>query len=131
MARRMVEGQLTLDLFSERRTARDPDFWIGWLVKQHGVDGDGVRLARRIFAELPWFEACDRCKVVPVMSGSQRVDGFTVADAELFGLFDPSLDYHVCWDRKWAAMHGVPKERIADVARWDYGKNAPVFGKEV
>lgn len=132
MARvRMIEGQMALDLFSDVRAVRDPDYWVGWLVKQHGVSGDGVALARRIFAELPWLEATERCKVVPAMSGSERIDGFTVADADLFGLFDLTLDYHVCWDRHWAAKKGVARDRIAGVVRWDYGKAAPVYGEEV
>lgn len=132
MTRSAVEGQLSLDFFLEKHTVwRDPENWISGMIKSCGIDKDGVRLARRIFAELPWLEAAERSKVVPVLSGKYRVEGFTVTDVDLFGVFDLTLDYHVCWDRKWAAIKGVPKDRIADIAAWDYGKNAPVFREEV
>lgn len=132
MARvRMVEGQLALDLFPMKEFERDVDTWIEWLVTSCKVADDGVSLARRIFDELPWFEATSRCKVVPVLSGDQRIEGFTVDDVDLFGVFDQTLHYHVCWDRKYAAWKGVPKERIPYVDRWDYGKGVPVFREEV
>lgn len=115
-----MDGQLVLDLFSHTEpNQRALEGCLEWLHRVHGCSDAVDDVVRAI------FEACgcdgyDRAKVMTVLDGAHRVSGFTLADASLFGVFDPTLDYHVCWDRAWAARKGVWKPFIALVHSCDY-----------
>jgi hypothetical protein len=103
----MTPAQLTLDLWpAERRERMAPvDEFVRWAHETCGCGADVDGIVREAFAALP--DAYDRCKALTCLSGTHRADGWTVADAGVLGVLDGSLDYHVCWDRKWAALCGV------------------------
>lgn len=43
------------------------------------------------------------------------------------GVFDYSIDYHVIWDRCWAAKNGVRWSDAVKLLGWDYSKGEPIW----
>lgn len=121
-------GQIALDLFAE--TEGKPDYeqnTIDWLYRVHGITEEGEKAARRIFAAFPTTPAIDRIGAVAFLDGKSKVDGWSLDDLELVGALDPDLDYHTVWDRCWAARRGMPKEDVARLVKFDYGRGNHVF----
>ena len=121
---RQAAGQMTLDLFGEKpsrpmHATSQVDETIAWLCDRRGCDHDIDPVVRRIFETMP--DAFERCKVLTSLSGYLRRDGYGMGDVETFGVFDATLDYHVVWDRRWAAECGVDKSLVGSVHRCDYG----------
>lgn len=125
-----LSGQLSLLLFAETRADDPKAAHIEWLRKARGLDDEGIELAERVFDAFPSMqEAIERCKAINVANGSRKLVGWETLDAvEILGILDPSLDYHVCWDREWAARRGYSKQDVARMSSWNYAKNEPVFG---
>lgn len=124
-----MQGQLSLDLTTVGESPNLEARCFDWLRETHGVGDAGIDMARRLFAEFGQ-EAFERCKAIPALDGKRRADGFTLADADLLGVFDASMDYHAVWDRAWAARQGLPKRDIVRLVRWDYGAEHPTFEEE-
>lgn len=109
--------QLTLDLFAADKPARQTplEYFLDWAHRVHKCGHEIDEIAARLFDTMP--DAFDRGKALVTASGHGGFDQFTV---DALGLFDTSLDYHVCWDRAWAHRHGVPIELIPRIHRCDY-----------
>lgn len=109
--------QLALDLFAEERPKRQTplEHFLDWAHRVHKCGPEVDAIAARLFDEMPY--PFDRGKALVMACGHGRFDQ-QVVDA--LGLFDETLDYHVCWDRAWAYGHGVPIELIPLVRRCDY-----------
>lgn len=112
-----MSTQMALDLFaSEKPPKQTPlEFFLQWAHKTHKCGHEIDAIAERLFAEMPC--PFDRGKALVMVCGHGKFDQ-QIIDA--LGLFDASLDYHVCWDRAWAATHGIPKSLISRVHRCDY-----------
>ena len=130
---RQLQGQMELNLFpaSERENTREGmrDFCLDWLCRYHGCNRrDIAPVVKRLYEEFPSWEAFDRAKVLRHVNGKRKVRGWRVEDAEaVLGIFDHSIDYHVCWDRAQAAWQGVSKGDVARVIDFDYRRKVPVF----
>ena len=113
-----MSTQMALDLFAIAPPPPKPTSIESFLRWAHGTHECGAEIdaiAERLFAEMPW--PFDRGKALVMACGHGRFDQ-QIIDA--LGLFDETLDYHVCWDRAWAATHGIPKSLISRVHRCDY-----------
>ena len=116
-----------------------------WLVSIHGCDEEPTaEILHRLYDIFPRGEAFERSKVLPIAFGKLRFgfDGggknseselgldnpnegmrWKVGAEELetiYGIFDPGIDYHTVWDREWASRHGMSKEDVARLVKWDY-----------
>lgn len=75
-----------------------------------------------------WYE-----RTKGIADAAQLMDRNAINAPSLFsacyalGVFDYSLDYHVIWDRCWAARNGVPWSEACKVMGWDYGKREPIW----
>lgn len=75
-----------------------------------------------------WYE-----RTKGIADAAQLMDRNAIQAPSLFsacyalGVFDYSLDYHVIWDRCWAARNGVPWSEACKVMGWDYGKREPIW----
>lgn len=126
-----LSGQLSLLLFAETRADDPKAAHIEWLRKARGLDDEGIELAERVFDAFPSMqEAIERCKAINVANGSRKLVGWETSDAvDIIGVLDPSLEYHVCWDRAWAARNGCPKQDVPRVVAWDWKRLSPVYGE--
>lgn len=115
--------QLRLDLFP--KTPRDHvSEWRKWLQEPfNGVDDEGLKVFDRLLETFKRSEAFERSKCLNVTHGKRKVDGLTVDDLGLF----TAEDYHICWDRAWAAQNGTPLEIVRKMRYWDYGKKEPIY----
>ena len=128
-----LNGQMVLPLFQvERKRATLEDYresCITWLCRYYGCNRKKITpVVERLYKEFSQCEAFDRAKVLTALDGKHQISGWSLEDAEnVFGIFDGSLDYHTCWDRKWAAHNGYSKEEVAKIIEWDYRKQEPIF----
>lgn len=104
-------------------------WWWNWLVNTRKVDANECYdVFNELVEKFGRIEAFDRSKALDTLSSERRIDGWSIADLEIIGLFDESLDYHTVWDRAWAARNGMPKEDVARLKWWDYSsKREHVF----
>ena len=115
--------QLQLDLFPTPPRDLIAE-WKKWLREPfNAVDDEGLEVFDRLLAKFSRTEAFERSKCLKATHGKRKVDGLTVDDLGLF----TAEDYHTCWDRKWAALNGVPVDRVREVREWDYGKKEPIW----
>lgn len=112
--------QLTLDLFPSETSCDKPEegtqlgHFLRWAHDTHHCHEGIDDVARRVFAEMP--DPFDRCKALVTVFRIGR-DGSECVP--LLGLFDEE-DYHTCWDRAWAVVHGVPYELIPRIRYCKY-----------
>ena len=121
--------QMTLDLFPEvRRHAHTPEWCIEWLQGVHGCTDAIVPLVESLYSEFGFIEAFERAKCLKSLDGKRRIDGWVLRDAvDVYDLFNPDLDYHVFWDRAWAARNGYGKDDVRLLVGWDYGSKEPIW----
>lgn len=120
MAARNVATQLTLDLFGSRREERDPIESFMEYARDMGCVDELVPYVRRAYDTFGRAEAFDRCKALLCLAGTHKADGYDLRDAEMLGVYDRGIDYHTCWDRKWAIRAGLAREQVARVIWCDY-----------
>ncbi len=117
---------MSLDLFPAPPVVWDMEREWEWLRGEPFAVGDEARPAlERIYAARGDHDAFEAAKCLRSLSGRHRIEGWDVSDAEALGLYDPCIDYHVCWDRCWAARRGLPKEDALGVMEWNYAKDEP------
>ena len=118
-----MNGQLQLDLFPTPAYDHEAE-WRKWLREPfNDIDDEGMEVFDRLCKRYRWNEATERSKCLVVVYGRKKIDSLTVDDLGLF----TADDYHTCWDRKWAALNGVPVDRVREVREWDYGKKEPIY----
>lgn len=112
-----MSTQMALDLFADEKPPKltPLESFLRWAHDVHKCGHEIDEIAERLFVEMS--EPFDRGKALVMVCGHGRFDR-DVIDA--LGLFDAALEYHVCWDRAWAAVHGIPHELIRSVHRCDY-----------
>lgn len=129
---RPLDGQMTLDLFPEERPKarawRPFEDTLDWLINTWHCPEDVVRpYVERCFGEFTeTWEAVDRAQELKwfFSAGRRRQPG--CAPEEL-GMFDHGIDYHVFWDRCWAALWIGPEE-AKQVMEWHYNYRQPYTG---
>lgn len=104
-----LPGQMVLDLFPEEypKWANPLESVIRWLVDEWLCPEEDVR---------PYVERAFR--------------EFGRPEAVGLGMFDASIEYHVFWDRCWAALWIGPEE-AASVSAWHYNYRQPYTGAPV
>lgn len=114
--------QTQLELWPEIRLVNDnpTDGFMEYAKRTHGCDDSILPYVERAYAMFGKSEAFDRCKALLSLAGAHKADGYDLRDADMLGIYDPEIDYHVCWDRSWAAGHGVPREIVPRVSACDY-----------
>lgn len=124
-----MSEQLTLDsLLEGKKDEQHPaQFWVDWLVETHGCPRDVVH--ERVYRLYDEFGRAgfERCKVYTDLCGKFPAGDLTIEDEGLLGVFDRSVNYHLLWDRAWAARKGIPKEKLGNMFRWDYAHNRPIW----
>ncbi len=112
--------QLTLDLFpcdaphDDTKEETPLGLFLRWAHDTHRCHSGVDDVARRVFDEMP--DPFDRCKALVTVFRCGR-DGREYVP--LLGLFEEK-DYHTCWDRAWAAVHGVPNDLIPKIRSCEY-----------
>lgn len=120
--------QLTLDLWPTEVTDSPAGRFVEWAQSTHGCDDSIIPYVERAYDMFGNYEAFDRCKVLTVLNGVHRVDGYGLNDTGILGVYDATIDYHTCWDRAWAVKAHVDKHLIARIKYCDYRRTYdPVF----
>lgn len=116
--------QMTLDLFAADKPPKltPLDSFLQWAHGMHHCGCEIDAIASRLFDRMP--DAFDRGKALVTAC---RVGVFDPLVVGALGLFDASLDYHVCWDRAHAARCGIPRERVGEVHSCDHDNRGPGF----
>ena len=119
-----MSEQLMLDLFNEGKRHRQTPKrrFLNWAHDIHGCGSEIDSIVGRLFDTMP--DPFERGKALVMAYKHEKFDRQVLDD---LGLFDASLDYHVCWDRAWALSHGVPSALISDIQRCDHNSKAPGF----
>ena len=119
-----MSTQMALDLFANDKPPKPTplESFLKWAHDIHKCGHEIDAIAERLFAEMPL--PFDRGKALVMVCGHGRFDQGVV---DALGLFDAALEYHVCWDRAWAAVHGVPCELLPSVYKCDYNNRTPSF----
>lgn len=131
--RKAIVGQMMLELFpDEAPRCRDvftPDWCLEWLEGWPFNCTEAVRpYIEGLWAEFDPPEAFERAKCFKSLDGRLSIDGWEPQDAiDVYDVYNHEIDYHVCWDRAWAARQGFSKDEVRRMAGWDYGKRAPVW----
>ena len=120
--------QLMINLWPEKDEVVS-DF-MDWATKRHGCDDTLLPYVERLYDEFGRFGVWDRGKGLLKLAGTHKADGFSLDDIDVLGIYDASLDYHVVWDRGWAAYAGVDKQLIPKIACCDYNLKSPRFFDE-
>jgi hypothetical protein len=132
---RTCEGQLSLDAAlyptHEHTTGYWVDWCVEWLVDVRGCTDAVVPYVRRLYEEFERGEAFDRASALIDLNGDGRRGDWSLADVDVLGVYDHTVDYHVCWDRAWAAEKGLARDRVRHLVEWDYSKDGPVFDDEI
>jgi hypothetical protein len=93
--------------------------WLTGRYRKYGEPAGVTDAARPVFErlleEFGQNEAFERSKCLDVLDGVCRCDGWSLGDADVLGLFDHTLHYHVCWDRAFAVRHGAPHEVVSRI----------------
>ena len=98
-----------------------------WLVRTHRCDEGVMPYVERLCREFGRSEAVDRAKALVTLC---MADGWGPQDAELVGVFDHGIDYHVLWDRDWAIKMLVPRELVPRVWKCGYGGEPKFWDRE-
>lgn len=128
-------GQMVLDLFPEDKpkTKSPLESCIEWLVELYGCDEGRIKpLAVELFGKFGTIEGWERAKCLGYFYGSNghEVPRLKACPPALIGVFDPSIDYHVLWNRCWAARW-VPLREALEVKEWHYNYRSPYTGAPV
>lgn len=125
--------QLALDLFpSDRKSPYDASDRIEELVEAGCPRGVVEPMVRDLYLLFRPPEAYDRSVAIAYIYGRRPVRNLVGCDPVMLGVFDRGIDYHVLWDRCWAA-HWVPLAEALRVRMWHYGNyrqpytGAPVY----
>ena len=112
-----MSTQMALDLFAADKSPKltPLESFLKWAHDTHKCGHEIDEIAERLFAEMS--EPFDRGKALVTVCRHGKFDQGAV---DALGLFDAMLEYHVCWNRAWAAVHGIPHELIQSVHRCDY-----------
>lgn len=127
-----LPGQMVLDLFPEEypKWANPLESVIRWLVDEWLCPEEDVRpYVERAFREFGRPEAVDRAHELPYFYSAKR-KRVIPCDPESLGMFDASIEYHVFWDRCWAALW-IGTEEAASVSAWHYNYRKPYTGAPV
>jgi hypothetical protein len=128
---RTCDGQLSLDSALYTPHEHTDGYWVGWcvewLVDVRGCTDAVVPYVRRLYAEFKRVEAFDRAKSLIALDGDGLCGDWSLADVDVLGVYDHAADYHVCWDRAWAAEKGLARDRVRHLVGWDYSKDVPSF----
>ena len=127
-----LPGQMMLNLFPEEQPkwANPLESVIRWLVEEWMCPEEDVRsYVERAFREFRMPEAVDRAHELPYFYSAKR-KRVIPCDPESLGMFDASIEYHVFWDRCWAALWIGPEE-AANVSAWHYNYRQPYTGAPV
>ena len=117
-------------LFVTPKSEDDPvDSCLDWF-KTHGCAHCVEPYIARLFNEFGRSEAWSRSAIFSELCGPRQVDGWCLDDAELLGVYDHSVDYHVIWDRHWALQMLVPREFVPKVWKCGYGGLPKFWDKE-
>lgn len=120
-----MHDQMALDLFQpkERDYAAEHEAHLA----ERGVGREGIAVFRELVAMFGLTEAIDRSAAFSLAEGPGNI-GWSYAELiDYLGLHDGSIDHHVVWDRKWAALKGYSREEVERVDSWDYARGVPVF----
>lgn len=122
-------NQLSLDLFqAEHRYRFDEEGTVSWLMDKHGCSEAVRPYVRGLFAEFDQVEAFERSKCLPSLDGLHQVPGWELQDGiDYYRIYSHEIDYHEVLDKAWAARHGVSKDDVYRLERWDYGSKQPIF----
>lgn len=120
-----LPGQMSLDLYPAPPPESAEAACIRWLVEAGCDEGAVAPMVARLYERFG-RDARDRAKALAHFYGKRRIPG----SPEAFGVFDPATDYHVVWDRCWAARW-VGAEEAANVMRWNYNYRKPYTGAPV
>lgn len=134
---RPTEGQLALPLFQDEPKAdrhREVSFrdsqmeYLTWAGCPLEVVGP---MADRIISEFSHWQAEGRMTVLAHFYGKREpVRNLIGHTPEEMGTYEPELDYHVLWDRCWAARW-IPFEEALNVKSWHYNYRRPYTGAPV
>lgn len=99
----VIPGQMTLDLFPKEREPSPLEGCVSHLVSR-GCDEAKVRpMVEELYGIFDAPEAFDRAMCLEHFYGVRPVPRLRACPPTMIGLFDRALDYHVVWDRCWAA----------------------------
>lgn len=99
----VIPGQMTLDLFPKEREPSPLESCVSHLVSR-GCDEAKVRpMVEELYGMFGAAEAFDRAKCLEYFYGVRPIPRLRACSPMMIGLFDRTLDYHVVWDRCWAA----------------------------
>jgi hypothetical protein len=121
--------QLMINLWPEKEPEKYDvvsDF-MNWAKKCHGCDDTILPYVERLYDEFGKFGVFDRGKGLLNLAGTHKVDGYSLDDVDVLGVYDASLDYHTVWDRGWAAYAGVDKAMLPQIAYCKYNTKSPMF----
>ena len=125
-----MQLDLLAELFPSEQDNREDweRYWEDIAVKNWHYRKEAREVIRKMFEEeerlremgIKGFNAFDRCKVLRVVYGMGALPGWQDGDERHLGIWDSAIDYHVVWDRCWAAQHGFTKDRVSKVFRCEY-----------
>lgn len=131
---RVLPGQMELDLFAAPpatdRDAEAVSACVAWLASRGCDEGRVAPMVGEIFGSFGRSEGFDRAKCLEYFYGNRPIPSLRACPPSLIGVFDRSVDYHVVWDRCWAARW-VPLREVYEVAEWKYNYRSPYTGEPV
>ncbi|EEP44826.1 hypothetical protein COLINT_02325 [Collinsella intestinalis DSM 13280] len=126
----VIPGQMALDLFPEPSRPDAAESCISRLVSM-GCDEERVApMVRELFGRFGAPEARDRANCLAYFYGARPIPRLRSCPPSAIGLFDGSIDYHVVWDRCWAARW-APLRDVFEVREWRYNYRRPYTGAPV
>lgn len=126
----VIPGQMVLDLFPKEREPSPLERCVSHLVSR-GCDEARVRpMVEELYGLFGTSEAFDRAMCLEYFYGARPVPRLQACPPMMVGLFDRSLDYHVVWDRCWAARW-APLQDVFEVREWRYNYRRPYTGAPV